>query len=219
MFADYSRYTRSARDGALAVFSGLGVTSLWLMSLGFVAASAASSLEPAAMLAAVGLGASGGLLMAFGTVTTNFVNIYLSALALKSLRPATTEQSALWVTGLVGAGFSLASRAWLEGYAGFMQFLGGVFTPVGGVLLARYFLLGRAVRVDDLYDARGPYSRRGGFVVPGVAGWVAGAVAYAAGAGWLGESVPPELAVGGTFPSLLAAALTSFLAFRLSREG
>jgi FtsP/CotA-like multicopper oxidase with cupredoxin domain len=49
--------------------------------------------------------------MALGTVTTNFVNIYLSALAWKSLLPRSSQQLALWVTGLTGAAFSLLRLA------------------------------------------------------------------------------------------------------------
>jgi purine-cytosine permease-like protein len=55
MFADYSRYTRSVRGSALAVFFGLAVTSAWMMPLGAVAARAAGTSDPGAMLDAVGL--------------------------------------------------------------------------------------------------------------------------------------------------------------------
>src|SRR5262249_40879360 len=80
MFADYSRYTASARRGALAVFLGLALSSLWFMPLGAVAGRAAGSVDPGAMVEALALGAAGAALVALGTITTNFVNIYLSAL-------------------------------------------------------------------------------------------------------------------------------------------
>src|SRR5439155_24575202 len=41
MFADYSRYTRSSRGSAIAVFLGLALTSVWIMPLGAIAARAA----------------------------------------------------------------------------------------------------------------------------------------------------------------------------------
>ncbi len=205
MFSDYSRYTRSGRGSFLAVFFGLGLTSAWLMPLGFLAAQAAKSPDPAAMLAALGLGAWGGLLMAFGTLTTNFVNIYLSALAWKSLLPGSSQNVALWVTGLIGAALSLLSRAWLDRYADFMLVLGGVFVPVGGVLIARYFFDRRPVDPDGLYDASGEHARNGGFSIPGTTGWLAGASTYYA----IG-------AAGGTLPALFVAMLTFVLAARLS---
>src|SRR6185369_4291348 len=84
MFADYSRYTRSARAGAWAIFLALALSSIWFMGVGLLGARVAGSADPARMLQALHLGAAGALLVALATLTTNFVNIYLSALAWKS---------------------------------------------------------------------------------------------------------------------------------------
>jgi cytosine permease len=203
MFADYSRYTASAPRGALAVFLGLGLTALWFMPLGFAAARAAGSAEPGAMMEAVHLHAAGAVLLALATVTTNFVNIYLSALAWKSLFPKAGDQLSVWSIGLIGAALSLLSGVWLTRYADFMLFLGGVLVPVGGVLLARFFLVRRAVAVPDLYAADGPYSRHFGVSWAGLAAWAAGgAVYYLAGS------------IGGTLPSLVAAVAVYWLLAR-----
>ncbi len=204
MFSDYSRYTRTERGSLFAVFLGLGLTSAWLMPLGYLAARAAKSPDPGAMLEALGLGAAGALLMSFGTLTTNFVNIYLSALAWKSLLPRSSQRSALWVTGMVGACLSLFSRAWLDRYADFMLLLGGAFVPVGGILIARFFLLRRPVDVAALYDPRGEHARHLGFSIPGLAAWATGALAYYA----IGAS-------GGTLPALAVAMLAYAALVRL----
>jgi purine-cytosine permease-like protein len=204
MFADYSRYTKSERGSLLAVFLGLGLTSAWLMTLGYLAARAAHSPDPAAMLSAAGLGAFGGLLMAFGTLTTNFVNIYLSALAWRSLLPRSSQQLALWVTGLVGAALSLLSRAWLDRFADFMLLLGGAFVPIGGILIARFFMDRRPVQVSALYDPRGEHARHFGFSPAGMLAWAAGAAAYYA----IGAS-------GGTLPALALALLVYVASVRV----
>jgi len=203
MFADYSRYTKSERGSLLAVFLGLGLTSAWLMALGYLAARAAQSPDPAAMLEAAGLGVGGAVLMAFGTLTTNFVNIYLSALAWRSLLPRSSQQLALWVTGLVGAALSLLSRAWLDRFADFMLVLGGAFVPIGGILIARFFLDRRPVDVAALYDPRGVHARHFGFSPAGMLAWAAGAAAYYA----IG-------ATGGTLPALALALLVYALGSR-----
>src|SRR5207247_1667261 len=75
MFADYSRFTRSPGRSGTAVFLALASTSIWMMPLGTIAARAAASSDPGAMLEAVGLGATGAALLTLATVTTNFVNI------------------------------------------------------------------------------------------------------------------------------------------------
>jgi cytosine/uracil/thiamine/allantoin permease len=74
---------------------------------------------------------------------------------------------------------------------------------VGGLLLARFFLVGRPVAVESLYDARGPLARHHGFAVPGVVAWVVGAALY---------YFPGDL--GGTLPALVGSALAYWLVDR-----
>jgi purine-cytosine permease-like protein len=150
------------------------------------------------MIAAAGLGGLGALLLALATLTTNFVNIYMSALAWKSLVPAANDRASVWTIGVVGALLSLFS-GWLDRYADFMLLLGGLLVPVGGVLLAHFFLIGRPVAVSELYDEKGPASRHGGFAIPGMCGWAAGAAAF-----FLAGST------GGTLPALAAALVVTW---------
>jgi purine-cytosine permease-like protein len=199
MFADYSRYTASARRGASATFLALASTSLWFMPIGVIAARTAGSSDPGAMVQSLGLGAPGAVLMAFATVTTNFVNIYLSGLAWKSLLPRTPDQVSLWTVGLIGSLLSLFSGV-LDRYADFMLVIGGLLVPVGGILVARFFLHGEPVDVEALYDASGPYR---GFALPAMAAWAVGALVYFACA-----------RLGGTLPSLASALLVYQLTSR-----
>ena len=196
IFGDYPRYTRSPGKAATAVFLGLALTSLWFVPLGYVAARAAGSSNPGAMLAAAGVGGLGALLLALATLSTNFVNIYMSALAWKSLVPTAKDRSSVWAIGGIGALLSLSSGL-LERYADFMLLLGGLLVPVGGVLLAHFFLLKRPVDVAALYAADGPRAR--GFAIPGMCGWAAGAAAY-----FLAGST------GGTLPALAAALVVTW---------
>jgi purine-cytosine permease-like protein len=198
MFADYSRYTASGRRSALAVFLGLAVTSLWFMPLGTLAARVAGSPDPGEMIAALRLPAAGAVLMALGTLTTNFVNIYLSALAWKSLFPRSSSGVAVWSIGLVGTALSLFSRAWLDRYADLMLVLGGVLVPVGGILLARFSWMRDPVDVEALYHS--PPRVEG----PALAAWGLGAAAYFAAS-----------SLGGTLPALAVSAIS----YRLLARG
>jgi len=209
MFADYSRFTASPSRGAAAVFLGLAATSLWFMPLGAAAARAAGSSDPGAMFGAIGLGGAGAVLLAIATLTTNFVNIYLSSLAWKSLFPDTGDQVSVWSIGLIGAALSVLSTAWLDRYVDFMLVLGNILVPVGGVLLAHYFVWRRrslvptAADIAALYDRAGPHARHGGFSVAGVVAWTVGAIVY--------HVAGP---IGGTLPSLAATVLAYGLARR-----
>jgi purine-cytosine permease-like protein len=189
MFADYSRYTPSSRRAGVAVFLGLALTSLWLMPLGVLASRAAASSDPGAMLQALRLGVSGAVLMTVATVTTNFVNIYMSSLALRSLAPRVGGQATVWSTGLIAAALSLFSAAWLDRYANFMMVLGGILVPVGGILLSRFFLVRSALSVEALYDPGSEFGRRLGLDPAGLAAWACGGAAYYL-AGGLGRTLP-----------------------------
>jgi NCS1 family nucleobase:cation symporter-1 len=192
MFADYSRYTRSARGSAVAVFLGLAATSAWMMPLGAIAAQAAGSSDPGAMLSAVGLGAAGAVLLTLATVTTNFVNIYMSSLAWKSLAPGASDGAVIWAIGIIGTALGAIPGVWLEQYTNFMVILGALLVPVGGVLIAHYYLGPvRVVRMDEafiseLYNEAGAFR---GFSTAGLLAWAAGAVAFFA-AGSIGGTIP-----------------------------
>jgi len=197
MFADYTRYNNSERKSGWAVFLGLLLTSLWMMPLGLAAARLAGSADPGAMMAAIGLGWMGAVLMVLATVTTNFVNIYMSGLAWKSLVPRMDARWSVWSIGVIGTVLGLISGTWLNRYAEFMVVLGGVLVPVAGVLVARFLFGQPAPVVADLYDARGPYR---GVLVPGVVAWALGSLVY-----YLASSF------GGTLPSLV----TAIVAYRI----
>jgi NCS1 family nucleobase:cation symporter-1 len=204
MFADYSRYTRSPRASGIAVFVALASTSIWLMPLGTVAARAAGSDDPGAMFAAVGLGAAGAVLLALATLTTNFVNIYMSALAWKTLLPRTGDSAVVWSIGIVGAVLSAVPALWLQQYANFMMVLGATLVPVGGVLIAHYYLASDTRVAPDglaaaLYDSSGPFR---GVSIAGMAAWGVGAAAY-----FLAGSI------GGTLPAL-ASSIVVYLGVR-----
>jgi NCS1 family nucleobase:cation symporter-1 len=207
MFADYSRYTRSVRGSAVAVFLGLAVTSAWMMPLGAIAARAAGTSDPGAMLDAVGLGAAGALLLALATLTTNFVNIYMSSLAWKSLAPRANDGAVIWSIGIVGTALSAVPGVWLEQYTNFMMILGALLVPVGGVLIAHYYLqrphLDEAF-IAEMYNPSGSFR---GVSVAGVAAWAAGATAFfAAGS------------IGGTLPALAVSVLVYRALRYTSRE-
>jgi len=200
MFADYSRYSPSPARSGLAVFASLSLTSILGMGLGALLCALSSSTDPGAMLGALGSPPLGALLLGLATVTTNFVNIYLSALALRSLVPRISDGPAVLVTGLIGAALSVLSKDWIDGYSGFMGTLGMILVPLGGVALAQFFPFPKGIVPRELYDHRGRFSRPGW---AGLAAWSAGALVY-----WKFQTT------GATLPAILV----SFVLFAAARR-
>jgi cytosine permease len=207
MFGDYSRYSRSGRDAGLAVFGGLVLTALWFIPLGLFAAVIAGSADPGAMVERLGLGWWGSLLVVLATLTTNFVNIYMSALALKSLRPATVDRRAIWFIGGLGAALSVLSSAWLDQLATFTLVLAGLFVPIGGLLLAHFLLARDSTDPGDLYaGASGQLPAIGMWSVAGMTAWGAGAVAFYV-----------ARPIGGVLPGLVVS-IATYLALRRKKR-
>jgi NCS1 family nucleobase:cation symporter-1 len=174
MFADYSRYTRSGRAAATAVFAGLAIPALWLMPVGWSLARIAGSDDPGRMLAAAGVGWWTAALITLASVTTNFVNIYLSSLAWRTLAPRSTGVGSVWTIGLIGTALGLISTGWLTRFADLMVLLGSILVPVGGVFLAHFIALRKPVDVARIYNA----ASLPAFNVAGVAAWIAGIIVY-----------------------------------------
>jgi purine-cytosine permease-like protein len=207
MFADYSRYTRSGRHAAVATFGGLGLTALWFIPLGLIASRVAGSGDPGAMLFALGLGWWGAILVTLGTLTTNFVNIYMSALAMKSLRPSTANQAAIWMIGGIGCALSLLSQTLLDQLGTFTYGLAGVFVPIGGLLVAHFLLLKRKQTAASLYPpSPGRAPAVGNWSIAGMAAWIVGAAVF-----YLSQSI------GGVLPSFGVSIVVYVLLARRSK--
>jgi len=196
MFADYSRFTRSGQAAATAVFAGLALPALWLMPVGWTLARIAGSDDPGTMLAAAGVGWWTAMLIALASVTTNFVNIYLSSLAWRTLMPSSTGAGSVWTIGIIGTALGLVSSGWLTRFAELMVLLGSVLVPVGGVFLAHFAVMRRRLDIDGVYNA----ATLPAFNIAGIAAWLMGFVAYQ-----LSSSL------GATLPALA----TSILAYVL----
>ncbi len=203
MFADYSRYTRSGRAAATAVFAGLALPALWLMPVGWGLARVAGSDDPGTMLAAANAGWWTAVLIALASVTTNFVNIYLSSLAWRTLSPRSTGAGSVWTIGLIGTALGLISSGWLSRFAELMVLLGSVLVPVGGVFLAHFVVLRKAIDIKQVYDT----TTLPAINLAGIAAWIAGFIVYKLAA-----------PIGATLPALAASMLVYAVAHAWRRD-
>jgi len=201
MFADYSRYTRSGRASATAVFAGLALPALWLMPVGWNLARIAGSDDPGTMLAAANAGWWTAILVALATVTTNFVNIYLSSLAWRTLAHRSSGRGTVWTIGIVGTALGLSSSVWLTRFAELMMWLGAILVPVGGVFLAHFVVMRNRVDVEAVYRV----ATLPPFNVAGIAAWILGFLVY--------KIASP---IGATLPAL-GASVVAYMALTVWR--
>ena len=149
---------------------GAGVVA----SAGGLSPAIAGSDDPGTMLAAAGVGWWTAALITLASVTTNFVNIYLSSLAWRTLAPRSTGAGSVWTIGLIGTALGLVSSGWLTRFAELMVLLGSILVPVGGVFLAHFVVLRKPIDIKRVYDA----AALPAFNVAGIAAWAAGFIVY-----------------------------------------
>jgi cytosine permease len=179
------------------VFLGLTLTAWWLMPMGWRLAQQVGTSDPGTMLAAARGGMAAAVLIMLATITTNFVNVYLSSLAWRSVMPSVPDRAAVWIVGAIGTALGLTG-GWLDRFAGFMTVVGSVLVPAGGVFLAHFVVARQRPSVPDLYDPRGPAR---GVRWPGMIAWAAGVAAYYAvptGATMAGLAVAVLIALAWT---------------------
>jgi NCS1 family nucleobase:cation symporter-1 len=104
---------------------------------------------------------------------------------------------------------------WLVGYSALLG-------PIGGIMIADYFVL-RRMRLDvqGLYDPNGPYRYSGGWGIPAIAAFLAGALpnlpGFLAQVGWVGAARVPAVFLeiyGFAWFAGFAIAFVAYLAFR-----
>jgi NCS1 family nucleobase:cation symporter-1 len=176
---DFTRYARSQRDQAIGQTLGLPTTMVLFAFIGIAVTSATPLIfgvkepiwEPVEVLSRVGGYVVMPLCMlalSIATLTTNLAaNVVSPANDLSNLAPSKISyKTGGLITAVIGAlilPWKLLETShgyiftWLIGYSALLG-------PIGGIMIADYFLLRRKrLLVDDLYRRGGAYEYRGGF--------------------------------------------------------
>jgi NCS1 family nucleobase:cation symporter-1 len=211
---DFTRYARSQKDQAWGQTLGLPTTMVLYSFIGLAVTSASGSIfgreisDPVNLIAAIGGPAVvvvSMLALSIATLTTNIAaNVVSPANDLSNVAPRLVSfRLGGYITAVIGIlilPWKLIESTqsyifvWLGGYSALLG-------PIGGILIADYFLLRRReLNVDDLYRTHGEYRYWRGFnpiallallvgVAPNIPGFLAevGAVAK--------EDVPAALRV------------------------
>jgi len=195
LVADYNRFARRARPAFWGTFLGYTVANIWFYALGalFVLALQTADLIPAILSVAGGWLAL--LLILVDETDNGFADIYSAAVSGQNLAPRARQW---WLTVAIGLiCFLLAATVPIAQYENFLLFIGSVFVPLFGVLVADYFVLRqRQYDVTGLYQPAGCYWYREGVNLWAILAWLVGVAAYHLIANlipWLGASVPAFL--------------------------
>jgi len=219
--ADYTRFSRTRRDGGLGTGIGYFVPDAWLLALGVVLVLSRDLTDAAELPAVVVAGGLAATLALFALLVTEtdeaFANVYSASVSLQNLAPR-APQPAL-IAGVAALATIGALVIDLVSYQTFLLLLGSFFVPLFAVLLAHWLAAGRHYAVEDIFDSP---SWRPGLVGAWLAGFAVYQWLYPTGPSWWTDLVvrldPPDWKIGATVPSFLVAFGIALVACTLGRR-
>lgn len=187
LIADYTRFAKDKKSGALGSGIGYFVGSCWMYTIGLGAAIVAGNPEPSAMMLAANMGLSALGIVILSTVTTTFLDAYSAGVSFANIFPKLNEKRVALVMTLIGT--CLAMWVDIIQYESFLIAIGSVFAPLFAILLTEYFILkNRQVQSNMLVN------------------WAAFGV-WALGVSLYYQFIKMEFVLGATIPVMLITAL------------
>jgi len=189
LVADYSRYAKKQRSGALGTFWGYFIGGTWMYAVGLLVALATTTDSPDQMVIQVmgeqGLGwaVAAVVLVLISTVTTTFLDIFSTVVSVQNLWPRFPEKAGNIVIGALG----IVTALFLDvfAYEPFLIAIGAIFLPAFTIVLADFYLVRRRqIYASEIDTHRGSYWYRGGFNWRALTAWLAGFLIFDWARGW-----------------------------------
>jgi putative hydroxymethylpyrimidine transporter CytX len=209
LVADYSRFAKSTPSSFWGTWLGYFVVSSWMYFVGLSAALVTGSADPIPMLLNLGLGFAALIIVLFSTFTTTFLDIYSTAVSALNVFPQLGEKRGVIIGGVLGTLVALVFP--IEQYENFLLFIGAMFCPLFGIVLADYFILRkRKYFVEDIYK-KGRYWYSQGVNIIAVICWIIGVVLYQ-------QCVKYGLWIGSSIPSMVVAGVLYLIIMKKSKR-
>lgn len=213
MVGDFSRFSKSKKDCVIGVSLGHFWGYIPIMLFGAVFNYAFQNWNMVeVMIAALGMGLFGAVVLVIGQWTTNDNNLYSSVLGLMNTLDGVSRIPRMRLTFI--AGFISTAIAALGVYTYFVNFLSllGVFiAPIGGILISDFYICNR-----NSYD-EGDETIYKGFKWDAILAWVVASLAGLSmtarpiGFGWF-------VAVGDVFPVSLICVAIAMVIYIVSQK-
>ena len=143
---DYTRYQRTRAGVVASSTAGIFVPGMVLLVLGAVMSELAGEYDIALLLVNLGIPIAGMLVLILATWTSNVTNIYSAGLDIVMLFGLEDKRraAATVVAGMVGIALTVVGV--LGNFSQFLDWIGTAFMPIGGCMVADYWILRRGDR-------------------------------------------------------------------------
>jgi putative hydroxymethylpyrimidine transporter CytX len=212
LVSDYSRFATNSKSSFWGTWIGYFIVSSWMYLLGLMASLATQSPDPSGvvinLMLKFGWAIPALVIVLFSTFTTTFLDIYSTAISGLNIVPKLGERKGIILGGILGTGVAMVFPALLH-YEHFLLFIGAMFCPLFGIVLADYFLLKKGlIEVEDLYREEGRYWFWKGVNPIAILAWAIGFAIYLGFSPMLMEKV---LGIKAAFPWPIGSSLPSMV--------
>ena len=220
LVADYNRFAATPRKAFVGTTVGYASANIWFFLLGAIMIIVLGLPDPSDVFAAaiVGVYGAASLVAILADETDNgFADIYSTSVSLQNIRPSARLRRlvpAITAAGVaVAAALTALPRASVLVYQPFLYFIGGVFVPMLGVVLADAYVVRRST-----YDA-GEFGQWGArHTWPAFVAWVLGMAVYfpiyLVNSGYLSLNLGGFNLIGASIPAFVLSALVYVSATR-----
>jgi putative hydroxymethylpyrimidine transporter CytX len=210
LIADYSRFSQNTPSAFWNTWWGYFLVSSWMYFVGLSAALATGNADPIPMLLNLGLGVAALLIVLFSTFTTTFLDIYSTAVSALNIFPQLRERKGVIIGGALGTLVALIFP--IEQYENFLLFIGAMFCPIFGIVLADYFIFRKKrYSLSDIYK-KGEYWYYEGVNLKAVISWIIGVIMYQ-------QSIKYGLWIGSSIPSMIVAGVLYLIIMQRPKRG
>ena len=161
LVSDYSRFAKDSKSSFWGTWIGYFIVSSWMYLVGLAAALATTSPDPSGvvmnLMVKFGWAIPALVIVLFSTFTTTFLDIYSTAISGLVMAPKLGERKGSFSAESWGPPLPSSFPTLLD-YEHFLLFIGAMFCPLFGVVLADYFVMRKgSLTMEDLYRREGRY--------------------------------------------------------------
>lgn len=145
---DISRYAKSVKDAVISAVLSYFIGFCIVLVIAAILAKATSEVDVVAIMIGIGWGTGGMLVLILAQWTTNNTNIYSSALGFSVIFQKVPKSILTMIGGAIGTVFAISGI--YEHFIPFLNVLGVLIPPIGGVYTADFLIRHRLYNADSI---------------------------------------------------------------------
>lgn len=147
---DTCRFVRGSAGGIGVAVMTYMVTAPAVTLVAGLAGLVTGETDLLPLMLVLGLGFGAFVIVFGGSTTLNALNLYSASLSIGTVLPGARREWVVLVGGIGGTIFAFLNI--LDNFIPFLLYLTVIFIPVGAVILADYFIVGRKFYAPDFHD-------------------------------------------------------------------